>query len=453
MAFSYNEVENTVEYIHAAPDGFGGSAADPVRLQHFYDWAIAPEQGLLPQKAGDNSFYFPFGINLLTSSSTYFKMDNEALECVQENWVTGDPNICIYILCNAELINPVLKGNRYAQILGVGTKVIKAPRFHGFSTLWLGNVILTNALASNISNPYPLTHASSSIDGWTTEGGWMGVVPHVSGVKADNIRAFGCSNGIRIGQGSYTLKYFDAINCTYDIYLFYSGVDRQCILINSKVRLNSFSLFGGTGVWRETDWGTLWLKSDFQVLCAEEGAEVKLYDNTDDLVLDTVIAGGETVETPITYYKRINTFTTDVISHYEPFKVVISKAGYQDYVLEDLYMTEEVSPGVRRGRLQATVVRATMVEEIPLLSAAEIVAAMQVVAEDFKADVSAIPTNPLLTNDARLDNSFSRLEELHRLQGLESGSPMTVTPTSRTATGINLEITGDGVNETIVTRV
>lgn len=46
----------------------------------------------------------------------------------------------------------------------------------------------------------------------------------------------------------------------------------------------------------------------------------------------------------------------------------------------------------------------------------------------------------------------TRLTELHRLQGLESGSPMTVTPTSRSVTGVTQTISGDGETTTTVTR-
>jgi hypothetical protein len=46
----------------------------------------------------------------------------------------------------------------------------------------------------------------------------------------------------------------------------------------------------------------------------------------------------------------------------------------------------------------------------------------------------------------------TEIDELHKLQGLKEGSPMTVTPTSRTVDDIDLEITGDGENTTTVTR-
>lgn len=44
------------------------------------------------------------------------------------------------------------------------------------------------------------------------------------------------------------------------------------------------------------------------------------------------------------------------------------------------------------------------------------------------------------------------VDELHKLQGLDAANPMNVTPTSRTAGSINLEITGDGETTTTVTR-
>lgn len=44
------------------------------------------------------------------------------------------------------------------------------------------------------------------------------------------------------------------------------------------------------------------------------------------------------------------------------------------------------------------------------------------------------------------------VDELHRIEGLNETAPMTVTQTSRSSGTINLDITGDGENETIVTR-
>lgn len=46
----------------------------------------------------------------------------------------------------------------------------------------------------------------------------------------------------------------------------------------------------------------------------------------------------------------------------------------------------------------------------------------------------------------------TKLDELHKLQGLDAANPMTVTPTSRQAGSIDQTISGDGENSSTVTR-
>lgn len=53
---------------------------------------------------------------------------------------------------------------------------------------------------------------------------------------------------------------------------------------------------------------------------------------------------------------------------------------------------------------------------------------------------------------AILDRIQTLMDELHKIQGLDASSPMTVTPTQRTAGAIDLAITGDGETLTVVTR-
>ena len=64
------------------------------------------------------------------------------------------------------------------------------------------------------------------------------------------------------------------------------------------------------------------------------------------------------------------------------------------------------------------------------------------------------------TDISQLSTDFSQsngdilvlVDELHKIQGLDSGSPMTVTPSTRDAGSIHLDITGDGETSTTVTR-
>ena len=54
--------------------------------------------------------------------------------------------------------------------------------------------------------------------------------------------------------------------------------------------------------------------------------------------------------------------------------------------------------------------------------------------------------------EATLNTIATLADELHKLQGLSSGNPMTVTQTARTVGGISLAISGDGTTTTTVTR-
>ena len=59
----------------------------------------------------------------------------------------------------------------------------------------------------------------------------------------------------------------------------------------------------------------------------------------------------------------------------------------------------------------------------------------------------------LVTVDTITDVVATKVDELHKLQGLDNANPMTVTPALRTAGTIELELTGDGETLTVVTRI
>ena len=63
--------------------------------------------------------------------------------------------------------------------------------------------------------------------------------------------------------------------------------------------------------------------------------------------------------------------------------------------------------------------------------------------------ITADPTDVLMS----VSDIFILVDELHQLEGLKSGSAMTVTPTSRVVGDISLVISGDGETITTVERV
>jgi len=83
-----------------------------------------------------------------------------------------------------------------------------------------------------------------------------------------------------------------------------------------------------------------------------------------------------------------------------------------------------------------------------------------VIAQGVSTDtkVSAIATDvdsvalQVAAVESEVDGTKIQIDELHKLQGLDTVSPLTVTPTSRTAGTIAQTITGDGETTSTVTR-
>lgn len=68
----------------------------------------------------------------------------------------------------------------------------------------------------------------------------------------------------------------------------------------------------------------------------------------------------------------------------------------------------------------------------------------------WNAQVADYLTNGTMGNE--LADAIAMVAEVYQISGLDAGAPMTVTPTSRVAGAISLDITGDGVTTTTVTR-
>lgn len=78
--------------------------------------------------------------------------------------------------------------------------------------------------------------------------------------------------------------------------------------------------------------------------------------------------------------------------------------------------------------------------------------------QDMNVNVSDVETatttlsSDIAALEALVTAANLKIEEMHQLQGLELGSPMTVTPTSRTVGSVSLTISGDGTTTTTVER-
>jgi hypothetical protein len=82
------------------------------------------------------------------------------------------------------------------------------------------------------------------------------------------------------------------------------------------------------------------------------------------------------------------------------------------------------------------------------LTASDIRSAIGLASANLDTQLAAIPTDIR----AELTPELTEITETHLIHGLKTGSPLNVTPTTRTAGAISQTITGDGVTTTTVTR-
>ena len=82
------------------------------------------------------------------------------------------------------------------------------------------------------------------------------------------------------------------------------------------------------------------------------------------------------------------------------------------------------------------------------LTASDIRSAIGLASANLDTQLAAIPTDIR----TELTPELTEITETHLIHGLKTGSPLNVTPTTRTAGAISQTITGDGVTTTTVTR-
>jgi len=88
------------------------------------------------------------------------------------------------------------------------------------------------------------------------------------------------------------------------------------------------------------------------------------------------------------------------------------------------------------------------------LTASDVRAAIGLASANLDTQLAAIPTASQNATQVRteLTQELTEITETHLIHGLKTGSPLNVTPTTRTAGAISQTITGDGVTTTTVTR-
>ena len=160
-------------------------------------------------------------------------------------------------------------------------------------------------------------------------------------VSAENITMIDCATGIYvITLQELNLKELKLINVTKHFVLRPAQAGQILNCFDSNVDLSSYNYqLGGTGDITANNIST------FKINIADgDSGTAKLYNKDDNLIFSEVLSGE--LEKEVTFemmeFDCIGAeITKELLTTYEPFKLVVSKSGYQDLTISDIV----VNPG------------------------------------------------------------------------------------------------------------
>jgi hypothetical protein len=182
-----------------------------------------------------------------------------------------------------------------------------------------------------------------------------------SSATLNNINVKNFNRGLILRE-SATIRNIKMYNVITNYEFYFSNSTPQIFnLINSQIDIDSY-----TFTFAEVTNYTLNLQSTFRIhINQAANATAKLYDQHGTLIEEGTLDGDGkwNLADPVTYASRyVETDGSSVVENtktvHEPFKLVVTKTGYQDLEIDNIYCTVD---GV--GQLSPTVVEGKMIEK------------------------------------------------------------------------------------------
>lgn len=300
-------------------------------------------------------FYVPYALWIETDC--YFYSLNESVLFGEDVDDLGSRIRCYtgYI----EIENGLYRCN-YSEFSAIGNLIITNTSFYDFRGLSLFKTIAKNCTFNCVGSTYWTRDTESEFTDCEMIGTSYGLIPQENIAVNLRNKFINCSNGILLGynyHGDVRIENAQFINCNYD--LVYQPIVRTSsallttVLVDPLVDLEKSYLM----VTNDDRHMKLQLvtRMSFYISNAE-GSLIKVYDKDNNIIYENEYSEGLTDD--ILYYQRYvvsqgikEVPLVDEVNLYQPFKLVVSKEGYDDLVIENI----EVTPG------QPTIIRGNMV--------------------------------------------------------------------------------------------
>lgn len=303
-------------------------------------------------------FYVPYA--LWIEADCYFKSDNEMVLFDEDVDALGSRIRCTGFM---EIISCLWRcnGDEFSVIYNATITNSVFYDFRGL-TFYSGNIV-KNTKFFNVGSTYWARGEDSEFTDCEMVSTAYGYIPQKN--IAINLRNkfINCINGILLGYNSTAdirIESPQLIGCTYDlVYLplqyTYNAIGTE-VLVDPLVDLDKSSLL--VTIDNRHCRVQIVTRMSFYIKDAENSI-IKVYDKDSNLIYDSDYIEGLTDD--IKYYERYvvsqgiaYTPLIDEEDIFQPFKVIVSKAGFDDLEIPNIYITSGQATTVRGGLVEST---------------------------------------------------------------------------------------------------
>lgn len=354
MGFTHNASQYWIRFEYLSGDIIGNSAR-PLVLQDVYDYAVT--QSLSGIVKSDDIYTFTGWGLMIYGTNTYFNCVNQILRGISTVY-----QALIYaygsahILIDSSTINEYKSGKRF-YLNSINAQVIRS-NIVGFSYVQPYGCKITKSHLSQCAYiaVYDGTELSdllitknSAI--WILGSGTVNNVNKVEGSNGIRLDAFNFQTSGIVEVENVNMKDY------YQAALHLSIVNKfnSFALINCNVAPDDY--YVGT-ISLNTGWMKIYFRTTMSIYLDISNYDLKIYDKDDNLILErnAISSFSENVDFDYIMEEFIDTVRQPTIRNtYQPFKIVISKVGYNDLEFADV--------SVILG--EPTTLRGTMVLETP----------------------------------------------------------------------------------------
>jgi hypothetical protein len=343
---TYNNIDNKITIQYNENDGIKGETfSNPYTFKDIYDTDIANGWGvvnilethyILYSEVFINAYFYASGLTIECSNNTHRE------QFTVDTYFQSEFNQCVFIRSEQDIV----------KFYGTVSVIMCAFYDFGYVNFYGRNIDECVVSYSNLYNVGRSTILSNVK---------IEYVNYIDCMNSGTIISYNTNNtGIRFinGRSLYlrntyedlifkNLENINTLPMVIAATIGTMGLNRSITFIDSDVDPTNYSLvaaFNGEL--------NIYYKNTF-IWKIENNINIKLLNNMDNVIINEIVNFDDSNEILYSdFYLRVdnNIITNDDLIIYQPFKLIVSKEGYDDLIIEDINVTPG-QPTIIRGEL------------------------------------------------------------------------------------------------------